>query len=156
MKKVEEGKAAPNFTATIEDGSQISLKDLRGKKVILFFYPQDNTPTCTVEACNLRDNYKALKEKGFEVIGISADSERKHQNFIGKHELPYHLIADTDRKVIEAFGVWGEKKSFGKTYDGIHRTTYVIDENGVVEKRLDKVQSKQHAQQILEALEQTN
>lgn len=152
MNKAKEGKPAPDFVAKDQNGNEISLKSLRGNKVILFFYPQDNTPTCTVEACNLRDNQKKLEKEGFTVIGVSADSERKHQNFIKKFQLPFDLIADTDLEVIKSFGVWGEKTNFGKTYDGIHRTTFVIDEKGVIVKRIDNVKSKEHAQQILDEL----
>lgn len=152
MKKIEEGHAAPNFSGKTQSGREVSLADFKGKKLIIFFYPQDNTPTCTTEACNLRDNYKLLKKQGFEVIGISADSERKHQNFIRKFHLPFDLIADTGRDIINAFGVWGKKTTFGITYNGILRTTFVIDESGKVIKRIDSVKAKSHAQQILEQL----
>lgn len=152
MNKAKEGQAAPNFSAKDQDGKEITLNDLKGNKVILYFYPKDNTPTCTVESCNLRDNHEKLEKKGFKVIGVSADSERKHQNFIKKFQLPFDLIADTDLEVVKAFGVWGEKTNFGKTYDGIHRTTFVIDEKGVIVKRIDNVKSKEHAQQILDEL----
>ncbi|MEZ4720721.1 MAG: thioredoxin-dependent thiol peroxidase [Flavobacteriales bacterium] len=152
MKKAEEGKAAPKFVGKDQNGKDVSLESYKGKKLIVYFYPQDNTPTCTVESCNLRDNYKELKKKGFEVIGISADSMKKHQNFIRKFDLPFDLIADTELEIIKSFGVWGEKTTFGKTYDGIHRTTFIIDEDGRVIKRIDDVKSKEHAQQILDEL----
>jgi thioredoxin-dependent peroxiredoxin len=152
IKKLEEGKKAPEFMGLDQFGKQRSLKDYAGKKLIIFFYPQDNTPTCTVESCNLRDNYDVLREKGFEVLGISGDSQKKHQNFITKLNLPYDLIADTDLSIIKSFGVWGEKNTFGKTYDGIHRTTFVIDEAGNVIRRIDKVKSKDHTNQIIEEL----
>lgn len=141
---------APDFKGKDQDGNTVSLKELRGKKVVLFFYPKDNTPTCTVEACNLRDNYAELKKKGYVVIGISADDERSHQKFINKHKLPYTLIADTDMKIIRAYDVWGRKKFMGREFDGIVRTTFVIDEQGKIEKVITRVKSKDHAGQILE------
>ena len=119
---------------------------------MLYFYPKDDTPGCTKEACNLRDNYQALKDQGIEIIGVSADTESKHQKFIEKYDLPFPLIADTEKEIIQAFGVWGEKKFLGKTYDGIHRITFVMDENGNVLKRFDKVKTADHAAQILEAI----
>jgi peroxiredoxin Q/BCP len=152
MNKINEGEKAPQFEGKDQDGNMIKLSDYSGKKVILYFYPKDDTPGCTKEACNLRDNYQELKDQGFEIIGVSADTEAKHKKFIDKYELPFPLIADTDKEVIEAFGVWGEKKFMGKTYDGIHRITFVIDENGNVLKRFDKVKTKDHTAQILEAL----
>lgn len=156
MNKVKEGSKAPDFISTDQNGKPVSLSKLKGKKVILYFYPQDNTPTCTEEACNLRDNHSKLKKKGFKVIGISPDSERKHQNFIKKFKLPFDLVADVDMKIIQAYGVWGEKNLFGRTYDGVLRTTFVIDEEGVVIKRIDNVKSKAHAQQILDELDLNN
>lgn len=152
MTKLREGEMAPPIKALDENGEEISLDQYKGKKVILFFYPKDNTPTCTVESCNLRDHYGELKEKGFEVIGVSADSQRKHRNFIGKFSLPYRLIADTEREVIEAYDVWGPKQFMGRTFDGIHRVTFVIDEKGRIEKIITKVNSKDHTNQILEEL----
>jgi thioredoxin-dependent peroxiredoxin len=148
--KINVGEKAPMFTGLNQNGQTTSLESFRGKKLILFFYPQDNTPTCTVEACNLRDHYMELKSAGYELLGVSADSQKKHQNFIKKFNLPFDLIADTEREIINAFGVWGEKKTFGKTYDGIHRTTYVIGESGKIINRIDGVKSKNHAQQILD------
>lgn len=152
MNKVKEGTKAPAFVGKDQNGKEISLEKLKGKKVILYFYPQDNTPTCNEEACNLRDNHTKLKKKGFRVIGVSADSMRKHQNFIKKFDLPFDLIADVDMEIIKAYGVWGEKTLFGRTYDGILRTTFVIDEQGVIVKRIDNVKSREHAQQILNEL----
>lgn len=139
----------------LQDGKPVRTSDFSGKRVILFFYPQDNTPTCTEEVCNLRDHYQPLRKLGFDLYGISADSPKKHQNFIRKHRLPFPLISDTAKEFIKGFGVWGEKTTFGKTYDGIHRTTFVLDEQGVVMARVTEVHSKDHARQILEAIKQT-
>lgn len=152
MTHLKEGDKAPDFSALNEKGETINLSDFAGKKLILYFYPKDNTPTCTTEACNLRDNFEALQEKGFELLGVSPDSERKHQNFIKKFELPFSLLADTDTKVIQDYGVWGEKQMFGKKYMGVFRTTFVIDEAGKIEKVFTKVKSAEHTQQILEAM----
>jgi len=152
MNKIKEGAKAPIVQVLNQNEKLVDLNSYKGQKLIVYFYPQDNTPTCTEEACNLRDNYSDLKKRGFTVVGISADSVKKHKNFIKKFNLPFDLIADTDRKVIDAFGVWGEKTTFGKTYDGIHRTTFVIDEEGTIVKRIDEVKSKNHAQQILDEL----
>ncbi len=149
MTNLQPGDKAPDFTSVNEKGESVTLKDYEGKKLILFFYPKDNTPTCTVEACNLRDAYGDLNKKGYELLGVSPDSEKKHQNFIAKHELPFPLLADTDRKVIEAYGIWGPKKFMGKTFNGLHRTTFVIDEKGKIEQVIQKVKAKQHADQIL-------
>lgn len=153
MQRIEEGAAAPAFEAKDQNGNTVKLSDFKGKKVVLYFYPKDNTPTCTVEACNLRDNYSMLQEKGIEIIGVSADTAKKHQNFIAKYDLPFPLLADTELEVINAFGVWGEKKFMGRTFDGIHRVTYVIGEDGKVIKRFDKVKSKEHSEEILKALD---
>ena len=150
MDTLKVGDKAPNFSALDEQGNTISLNDYKGKKLIVFFYPKANTPTCTVESCNLSDNYKMLTEKGYEVIGVSADSQKKQANFKKKFKFPYPLIADEDKKVINAFGVWGPKKFMGREFDGIHRITFVIDENGVIDKVIDKVKAKDHASQILE------
>lgn len=149
MTNLQPGDKAPDFTSVNENGEKVALKDYKGKKLILFFYPRDNTPTCTVEACNLRDAYQDLKDKGYELLGVSPDSEKKHQNFIAKHNLPFPLLADTDREVIEAYGIWGPKKFMGKTSDGLHRTTFVIDGKGKIEQVIQKVKAKQHADQIL-------
>jgi len=153
MIKLTKGDKAPQFKAIDENGVSISLSDFKGKKVILYFYPKDMTPGCTTESCNLRDSYADLTKKGFDVIGVSADSAERHLKFIAKHELPFHLIADENKEVINAYGVWGPKKFMGKEYDGIHRTTFVIDENGVIEAVIKKVKTKDHTNQILEELE---
>jgi len=155
MKHLKVGDEAPDIDAVDEMGNQITLKQFIGKKVVLFFYPKDSTPTCTVEACNLRDNYPDLLNKGIEVVGISADSEKKHRNFIGKHNLPFPLIADVDKKVIGDYGVWGPKKFMGREFDGIHRTTFVIDEQGRIEQIIEKVKAKEHTAQILETITTT-
>ena len=152
MKHLKVGDEAPEIRALDENGNEITLEKFRGKKVILFFYPRDNTPTCTVEACNLRDNYSDLLDRGIEVIGISADSSKKHLGFISKFNLPFPLIADVDKKVIKDYGVWGPKKFMGREFEGIHRTTFVIDENGLVQAILEKVKAKDHASQILEGI----
>jgi peroxiredoxin Q/BCP len=152
MTHLKEGDKAPDFSALNEKGETVNLSDFAGKKLILYFYPKDNTPTCTTEACNLRDNFEALQEKGFALLGVSPDSQRKHQNFIKKFELPFSLLADTDTKVIQDYGVWGEKQMFGKKYMGVFRTTFVIDEAGKIEKVFTKVKSAEHTQQILEAM----
>ncbi|HEX3009722.1 MAG TPA: thioredoxin-dependent thiol peroxidase [Bacteroidales bacterium] len=150
MSKLKVGDKAPDFKAVDQDGRSISLSDYKGKKVILYFYPKDNTSGCTDEACSLRDGYEVITSSGYEVIGVSADSEKSHQGFAKKHNLPFRLIADTDKKVIQAYGVWGEKKMYGKTYEGIYRTTFIISEDGVIENIIEKVNTKNHAGQILE------
>ncbi|GAA3606813.1 thioredoxin-dependent thiol peroxidase [Flavivirga amylovorans] len=150
MNTLEVGNKAPNFEAFDELGNTVKLSDFKGKKLVVFFYPKANTPTCTVEACNLRDEYTVLKEKGYEILGVSADTQKKQSNFKKKFNFPYPLLADVDKEVINAFGVWGEKKFMGRTFDGIHRVTFVINEDGVIEKVIDKVKAKIHAAQILE------
>jgi peroxiredoxin Q/BCP len=152
MKKIEEGEKAPHFKAKDQNDQLITLDQYKGKKLVLYFYPKDDTPGCTAEACNLRDHHSELQKHGIEVVGVSADSASKHRKFIDKYDLPFPLLADTDLAVINAYGVWGEKKFMGKVYDGIHRTTFVIDEDGVVLKRFDKVKTKAHAEEILEIL----
>jgi peroxiredoxin Q/BCP len=152
MKILREGDEAPAFEAVDQQGEKITLEEFRGKKVVLYFYPKDNTPGCTAEACDLRDHYKRFQEEGFEVIGVSADSEASHQKFIVKYELPFRLIADTDKKVLQAYNAWGEKKMYGKAYMGILRKTFVIDEHGVIEKIIEKVNTKEHSKQIFEEL----
>jgi thioredoxin-dependent peroxiredoxin len=144
------GDKAPDFKAKDQDGNSISLKDFAGKKLVLYFYPKDDTPGCTNEACNLRDNFAGLKKKGYAIVGVSADEEKKHKKFIEKYNLPFPLIADTDKKVIEAYDVWGEKFFMGRTFDGIVRTTFVIDEKGRIEKVITNVKTKDHTEQILE------
>ena len=152
MNMIEEGNSAPDFSGIDQDGKSISLADFKGQKVVLYFYPKDDTPGCTAQACNLRDNHSELLSKGINIIGVSADTSAKHQKFITKYDLPFPLIADTEKSLIQAFGVWGEKKFMGKVYDGIHRTSFVINEEGIVVKRIDKVKTKDHTNQILEAL----
>ena len=150
MTTLQKGDKAPNFTAKDQDGNTISLTDYSGKKLVLFFYPKASTPGCTAEACNLSDNYQTFVSKGYDVLGVSADSAKKQANFKNKYDFPYPLLADEDKEVINAFGVWGPKKFMGKEYDGIHRTTFIIDENGVIEDVITKVKTKAHAEQILE------
>ena len=145
------GDKAPDFVALNEFGKSISLSEFLGKKVILYFYPKDMTPGCTAESCNLGENYNLLQEKGFIVLGVSPDSSKSHQKFIDKYNLPFSLIADEDKAVMKAFGVWGPKKFMGKEYDGVHRTTFIIDEDGVIEKVFSKVKTKDHTNQILES-----
>ena len=145
---IKAGTKLPEFKAVLQNGREISSNDFKGKKVILYFYPQDNTPTCTEEACNLRDNYRALLNKDYLIYGVSPDSIKKHTNFIKKYTLPFNLISDPDLKLIKMFGVWGPKKLFGREYDGVLRTTFLI-ENGIVTKVIEDVHSKQHADQIL-------
>lgn len=152
MNMLKEGDKAPDFGVTDQHGVVRHLSEFKGKKVILYFYPKDLTPGCTTESCNLRDNYTELIDKGFEVVGVSADDEKKHNRFIDKHSLPFTLLADVDKKVINAYGVWGPKKFMGREYDGIHRTTFVIDENGKIELVIVKVKTKDHTAQILEGL----
>ena len=149
MTHLKEGDKAPDINALDQNGNAINLSDFSGKKVILYFYPKDDTPGCTAEACNFRDNYSLLKEKGFAIIGVSADDEKKHLKFSTKYELPFTLIPDTEKKVITDYGVWGLKKFMGKEYDGIHRETFVIDENGLIEKIYLKIKTKQATEQIL-------
>lgn len=150
MTTLKIGDKAPLFAVKNQQGELVKLSDLNGKKVVLFFYPKASTPGCTAEACNLRDNYKDLTEQGFEVIGVSADSEKRQANFRDKNDLPYSLLADEDMAVIKAYGVWGPKKFMGREFDGIHRTTFVIDEKGMIENIISKVNTKDHAAQILE------
>ena len=150
MNTLKVGDKVPDFTANNQDGVAVSLSDYKGKKLIVFFYPKASTPGCTAEACNLRDNFKELKKQGYELLGVSADSEKRQTNFRNKYEFPFPLLADEDKVVIKAFGVWGEKKFMGRTYDGIHRKTFIIDKNGVVERVIEKVKTKDHAAQILE------
>jgi peroxiredoxin Q/BCP len=149
MTHLKPGDKAPDFNAKDQNGNDVSLSDYKGKKVILYFYPKDLTPGCTTQACNFRDNASLLKEKGFEVVGVSADDEKKHQKFIEKHDLNFTLLADTDKKVIQDYGVWGTKKFMGKVYDGIHRESFVIDENGKIEHVIEKVKTKEATEQIL-------
>ncbi len=148
--KIKKGDKAPDFKAKNQNGETVALKDFKGKKLVIYFYPKDNTPGCTMEACNLRDNYSLLLKKGYVILGVSADDQTKHVKFIEKYDLPFPLIADVDLSVIKAFDVWGTKKFMGKTYDGIIRTTFVIDEKGIIEKVITDVKTKNHTEQILE------
>jgi peroxiredoxin Q/BCP len=149
MTTLKVGDQAPDFTVSNQDGTPVSLTDFKGKKLVLFFYPKASTPGCTAEACNLRDNIERFKAQGYEILGASADSPRRQLTFKTKYELPYDLLADEDHTLMNAYKVWGPKKFMGKKYDGIHRTTFVIDENGVLSDVIDKVQTKKHTAQIL-------
>ena len=147
---LKEGDKAPDFSVKDQNGKTVSLKDFAGKKLIIYFYPKDDTPTCTNEACNLRDNFSLLKKKGYIILGVSADEEKKHLKFIKKYDLPFQLLADVDMKMIKAYDVWGTKQFMGRIFDGINRTTFIIDEKGKIEKVITDVKSKQHTEQILE------
>lgn len=146
-----EGKKAPVFSGKDQNGKPVLLSDHKGKKIVLFFYPEDDTPTCTIQACNLRDNFGLLKKNGFTVLGVSPDAEKKHKKFEAKYDLPFTLIADVDHKIIDKYGVWGEKQLYGRTYMGLHRTTFLIDEKGIIRKIFLKPKSKQHTEEILNA-----
>ena len=150
MNTLKVGDKVPSFSAKDQDGNTVNLSDYKGKKLIVFFYPKASTPGCTAEACNLRDNYAELQSQGYELLGVSADSEKRQTNFRNKYEFPFPLLADEDHTVINAFGVWGLKKFMGREYDGIHRKTFLVDENGAIAHVIDKVKTKDHAAQILE------
>lgn len=150
MKHLQLGDKAPVFSAKDENGNTISLTDYIGKKVVLYFYPKDNTPGCTAQACNIRDNYDAVLDEHIVILGVSADAGEKHQKFISKYDLPFSLIADVDRELLNLYGVWGEKKFMGKTYDGIHRTTFILDESHSIIGIIDKPKTKDHTSEILE------
>jgi len=143
------GSKAPDFSVPDQNGHTVSLKDFKGKKLVLYFYPKDNTPGCTEQACNIRDNYSALKKKGIHILGVSVDSVKKHKNFETKFELPFPLLADTEHQLVDAYGVWGEKMLWGRKYMGIFRTSFLINGNGIIEHVIDKVDTKAHAEQIL-------
>lgn len=149
MTTLKAGDVAPDFESIDQDGNPIKLSSYKGKKVVLYFYPKDNTPGCTAESCNLRDNYDVLIKQGYEVLGVSTDNEKSHRKFIDKHELPFSLIADTDKSVHEKFGTWGEKSMYGRKYMGTFRTTFIIDEAGKIEEVIQKVKTKEHTAQIL-------
>ena len=149
MTTLQKGDKAPDFSAVDQEGKTHSLSDYKGKKLVVFFYPAASTPSCTIEVCNLRDNYSAFTKEGYALLGVSADTQKKQANFKSKHELPFPLLADVDKKVIEAFGVWGPKKFMGREFDGIHRTTFIINEKGMIEEVIQKVKTKEHAAQIL-------
>ncbi len=148
---VKEGATAPAFKTTNTDGESVSLKDLRGQKVVLYFYPKDDTPGCTKEACSFRDAYAKFKKRGITILGVSPDSEKAHQKFTAKYKLPFTLLADTDHSIADAYGVYGEKKFMGRTYMGVHRTTFLIDEKGKIKKVFEKVKPEDHANEVLEA-----
>jgi peroxiredoxin Q/BCP len=150
MTQLKEGSKAPAFSGTDQNGNKVSLKDFPGKKVVLYFYPKDDTPGCTAQACNLRDNHSALLEQGFQVIGISTDDVKSHKKFETKFNLPFPLIADEDQTIVQKYGVWGEKQFMGKTYIGTHRTTFLIDEAGKIKKIITKPDTKNQTQQVLE------
>lgn len=150
MNTLKKGDIVPEFTSVDEQGNSISLSDYKGKKLVVFFYPKANTPGCIMEACNLRDNYALLQDEGYELLGVSADSPKRQLNFKNKYKFPFPLLADESKEVLNIFGVWGTKKFMGRTYDGIHRKTFLINEQGVVDRVIDKVKTKNHAAQILE------
>jgi len=152
MTKIKEGLKAPVFKGKDQDGRIVSLEDFIGKKVILYFYPKDDTPGCTAEACNIRDNYGLLLSKGFAIVGVSPDDEKSHIRFREKYKLPFSLIADPDKSIIKAYGAWGEKSMYGKKYEGVLRTTFVIDEKGIILKIISKVETRDHTRQILDEL----
>lgn len=151
MITLKEGDKAPAFTGHDQNDKLISLKDFKGNKLIIYFYPQDDTPTCTIQACNLRDNFKALKKAGFAIIGISPDAVKKHKKFEQKYDLPFPLISDPDHHIIDTYGVWGQKQLYGRSYMGLHRTTFLVDGKGIIRKIFLKPKSKLHAAEILNA-----
>ncbi|WP_420154992.1 thioredoxin-dependent thiol peroxidase [Siphonobacter sp.] len=148
---LQTGDQAPAFEAADQNGQLVKLSDFAGKKVVLYFYPKDDTPGCTAQACNLRDNYESLLQAGYVILGVSVDDEKSHQKFIKKYELPFPLLADTDHKIVEAYGVWVEKNMYGKTYMGTARTTFVVDESGNIAQIIRKVETKDHTSQILQS-----
>ena len=150
MMQLKEGMKAPVFEGIDQNGNKVKLGDFTGKKVVLYFYPKDDTPGCTAEACNLRDNWASILKKGFVVIGVSPDNEKSHKGFAEKYSLPFSLIADTSKKIVNDYGVWGEKKMYGRTFLGVIRTTFIIDEKGVIEKIISKVDTGEHTKQIFE------
>jgi len=150
MIQLKEGMRAPGFEGIDQNGNDVKLSDFTGKKVVLYFYPKDNTPGCTAEACNLRDNYDSFLKKGFAVIGVSPDNEKSHKDFTAKYSLPFPLIADTSKRILNDYGVWGEKKMYGKTFLGVIRKTFIIDEKGIIQKIIAKVDTGGHTKQILD------
>ncbi|HKL36864.1 MAG TPA: thioredoxin-dependent thiol peroxidase [Salegentibacter sp.] len=149
MTTLEAGDKAPDFSVVNQDGNTVKLSDFKGKKLVLFFYPKASTPGCTAEACNIRDNWERFQEKGYAILGVSADTQKRQSNFKNKYDFPFPLLADEDKEVIQAYGVWGPKKFMGKEYNGIHRTTFIIDEEGKIEEVIKKVKTKAHTDQIL-------
>ena len=154
MITLTEGDKAPAFKSKDQNGKPVALSDFKGKKLALYFYPEDDTPTCTIEACNLRDNYSLLKKNGIVVLGVSPDDEKKHKKFEQKFDLPFTLVVDNDKKIIDKYGVWGEKNLYGRKYMGLHRTTFLIDEKGMIKKIFKKPRSKLHSEEILKAWEE--
>lgn len=152
MNELTPGQKAPEFTSKDQNGNTVSLSQFAGKKVVLYFYPKDDTPGCTAEACDFRDNYQGLTDQNIVVLGVSVDDEKSHQKFIAKHSLPFTLLADTDKKIVEDYGVWGEKNMYGKKYMGITRKTFLIDENGIISHTIDKVDTANSTAQVLELL----
>ena len=150
MKHLKIGDQAPDFSVKDQSGNEIKLSDYAGKRVVIYFYPKDNTPGCTAQACNIRDNYSDLEKEGIVILGVSADSEASHQKFIDTFDLPFALLADVDKKMLNDYGVWGEKKFMGRVYDGIHRTTFIIDESHVIVGIIEKPKTKDHSREILE------
>ncbi|MFT4778116.1 MAG: peroxiredoxin Q/BCP [Flavobacteriales bacterium] len=150
MTHLARGAAAPEFNSNDQEGNEITLSTYKGKKLALYFYPRDLTPTCTTQACNLRDNHDILKKHNIEILGVNDDDDKKHQRFINKYELPFPLLVDSERTVLKAYGVWGAKKFMGKEFDGTHRTTFLIDENGIIVDVIQKVKAKIHSEQIIE------
>lgn len=150
MKHLNVGDQAPEFTSIDQNGNSVSLNEFTGKKVVIYFYPKDNTPGCTAQACNIRDNYEAIQKEGIVILGVSADAEKKHLSFIEKFDLPFSLLADTERELLNLYGVWGEKKFMGKIYDGIHRTTFILSEDHKILAIIEKPKTKDHTREILE------
>jgi len=150
MSDLKIGDPAPDFSAPDQNGNMVSLEQFKGKKLVLYFYPKDNTPGCTAEACDLRDNYESFMANGYEILGVSPDSEKSHQKFIAKYDLPFRLLSDVDKKILEAYGAWGEKKMYGKVYMGVLRKTFIISEEGSIENIIEKVDTKNHSKQIFE------
>ncbi len=153
MATLKEGDKAPDFTAKDQNGKTVSLADFKGKNVILYFYPKDDTPGCTAEACSFRDNYQSMLSKGFQVIGVSTDDEKSHKKFETKYNLPFPLIADTDKSIVEAYGVWGEKNMYGRKYMGTIRKTFLINAAGIIDEIIDKVDTKNSSQQVIDLLQ---
>ena len=151
MSNIKQGDKAPEFKGVNQNGDTVSLSSYAGKKLVLYFYPKDDTPGCTAEACNLRDNYNQLLSEGYAILGVSPDNEKKHQKFIDKYDLPFDLLADTEKETCEMFGVWVQKSMYGREYMGVARTTFIIDKNGIVEEVISKVKTKEHTDQILKA-----
>lgn len=149
MKHLKVGDKAPEFVSKDQDGKEMKLSDFKGQRVVIYFYPKDNTPGCTAQACNIRDNYDDLLKEGIKILGVSADSEQSHQKFIAKYDLPFTLLADVDKKMLNDYGVWGEKKFMGRVYDGIHRTTFVLDKDHTIVGIIEKPKTKDHAAEIL-------